>query len=131
MADAAVQGTGGGAGEGQVVIRRDWKRRLLNELFALFIALLLLLAGALVLLDTAPGHRFIADRITRSRAAPEAVAGFRSQAGLTTGRPWTGSLAALAVLLSVAAVSTGIGAFAGWQPLSPGRAASNGTANAG
>ncbi|MCT1657659.1 CPBP family intramembrane glutamic endopeptidase [Brevibacterium luteolum] len=63
---------------------------------------------------------FIADRITRSRAAPEAVAGFRSQAGLTTGRPWTGSLAALAVPLSVAAVSTGIGALAGWQPLNIG-----------
>ena len=42
---------------------RDWPRRLLNELFALFIALLFLLAGALVLLDTAPGHRFIVDRI--------------------------------------------------------------------
>lgn len=60
---------------------------------------------------------FIAHRITRRRTAPEAVAGFRGQAGLTTGRPWTGSLTAIAVLLSVAAVSTGIGALAGWQPL--------------
>ena len=44
-------------------LRRDWKWRLLNELFAAFVALLFLLAGALVLLDTAPGHRFIVDRI--------------------------------------------------------------------
>jgi translocation and assembly module TamB len=53
-------------------LRRDWKRRLLNELFALFVALLLLLAGALVLLDTAPGHRFIVDRL----------AGFETASGL-------------------------------------------------
>ncbi|HEX6072412.1 MAG TPA: hypothetical protein VFY95_05335, partial [Sphingomicrobium sp.] len=44
-------------------LRKDWPRRLLNELFALFIALLFLLAVALVLLDSAPGHRFIVDRI--------------------------------------------------------------------
>ena len=43
--------------------RRDWARRLLQELLALVLALLLLGAAALVLLDTAPGHRFIADRI--------------------------------------------------------------------
>src|SRR3982750_4238622 len=46
-------------------LRRDWKWRLLNELFAAFVALLFLLAGALVLLDTAPGHRFIVDWIGR------------------------------------------------------------------
>src|SRR5215218_7646392 len=50
-------------------LRPDWARRLLNELFALFVALLLLLAGALVLLDTAPGHRFIADRIGKLETA--------------------------------------------------------------
>ncbi|HUP67117.1 MAG TPA: translocation/assembly module TamB domain-containing protein [Sphingomicrobium sp.] len=43
--------------------RHDWPRRLLNELLALFLALLFLLAGALVLLDSAPGHRFIVDRL--------------------------------------------------------------------
>ena len=59
----------GRAATAQVVIRRDWKKRLLNELFALFIALLLLFAGALVLLDTAPGHRFIADRIGQIETA--------------------------------------------------------------
>ncbi len=35
----------------------------------LFVALLFLLAGALVLLDTAPGHRFIVDRIGRLETA--------------------------------------------------------------
>ena len=44
-------------------LRRDWARRLANELLALFVALLVLLAVGLVLLDTAPGHRFIIDRI--------------------------------------------------------------------
>src|SRR3954468_9575131 len=54
------------AGEGASPPRRlrsDWPRRLVDELLALFIALLLLLAVGLVLLDTAPGHRFIVDRI--------------------------------------------------------------------
>lgn len=60
---------------------------------------------------------FIAHHITRLRSAPEAVVGFGRQAALTTGHPWRGSLAAVLVLLSVAAVSTGIGALAGWQPL--------------
>ena len=44
-------------------LRHDWARRLINELLALLIALLVLLAAGLVLLDTAPGHRFIVDRI--------------------------------------------------------------------
>jgi translocation and assembly module TamB len=43
--------------------RRDWPQRLLREFIALLLALFLLGAGALVLLDTAPGHRFIVDRI--------------------------------------------------------------------
>ena len=51
-------------GEGRkITVRRDWARRLLNELLALFVALLAILAAALILLDTAPGHRFIVDRI--------------------------------------------------------------------
>src|SRR6476469_7525508 len=50
-------------------LRSDWKWRLLNELFAAFVALLFLIAGALVLLDTAPGHRFIIDRIQRLETA--------------------------------------------------------------
>ena len=47
----------------KVRLRRDWAGRLLNELFALFIALLFLLAALLVLLDSAPGHRFIVDQL--------------------------------------------------------------------
>ena len=50
-------------------LRSDWPRRLANELFALFVALLLLLAAGLVLLDTAPGHRFIVDRLGRLETA--------------------------------------------------------------
>jgi translocation and assembly module TamB len=50
-------------------LRQDWARRLANELLALFVALLFLLAGALVLLDTAPGHRFIVDRIGKFETA--------------------------------------------------------------
>jgi translocation and assembly module TamB len=53
----------------QVRLRTDWKRRLLNELFATFVALLFLLAGALVLLDSAPGHRFIIDRLSSFETA--------------------------------------------------------------
>ena len=50
-------------------LRRDWPRRLLNELIALLIALLVLVAAGLVLLDTAPGHRFIVDRIGQIETA--------------------------------------------------------------
>src|SRR6185369_7745325 len=50
-------------------LRPDWARRLANELFALFVALLLLLATGLVRIDTAPGHRFIIDRIGRLETA--------------------------------------------------------------
>jgi translocation and assembly module TamB len=50
-------------------LRADWPRRLANELLALLLALLILFAGALVLLDTAPGHRFIVDRIARIETA--------------------------------------------------------------
>ena len=45
-------------------LRHDWARRLLNELFALFVALLVIFAGLLVLLDSAPGHRFIIDQLS-------------------------------------------------------------------
>lgn len=61
MAEAAIATEG--APPPMRRLRPDWKWRLLNELFAAFVALLFLLAGALVLLDTAPGHRFIIDRI--------------------------------------------------------------------
>lgn len=53
----------------KVRLRSDWRWRLLNELFALFIALLFLLAALLVLLDSAPGHRFIVDQIGKFETA--------------------------------------------------------------
>jgi translocation and assembly module TamB len=78
MAEVAVESEG----EVRVVTpRRDWPRRLLNELFALFIALLFLLAGLIVLLDSAPGHRFIVDRI----AGLETSSGLRIRIGRIDG----------------------------------------------
>src|SRR3954449_2471843 len=62
-------------------LRPDWKRRLLNELLALFVALLFLFAGLLVLLDSAPGHRWIVDRI----AGLETASGLRIQIGRIDG----------------------------------------------
>ena len=50
-------------------LRKDWRWRLLNELFALFVALLFILAALLVLLDSAPGHRFIADQVGKLETA--------------------------------------------------------------
>ena len=49
----------------QYRLKRNWGRRLLQELLALLLALVLLLVIGLVLLDTAPGHRFIVDRIAQ------------------------------------------------------------------
>ena len=62
-------------------LRSDWPRRLANELLALFVALLLLLAIGLVLLDTAPGHRWIVDRIAKI----ETASGLRIQIGRIDG----------------------------------------------
>ena len=66
MADAAIPA---GDAPPPVRLRPDWKWRLLNEAFALFLALLLLFAAALVILDSAPGHRFIIDRVGRFETA--------------------------------------------------------------
>jgi translocation and assembly module TamB len=68
MADIAVEARTGEPLEPRR-LRPDWKRRLLNELFALFVGLLLLFAGLLVLLDSAPGHRFIIDQIGKLQTA--------------------------------------------------------------
>lgn len=64
-----VAATGGSEPPLPLRLRADWKSRLLNELFAAFVALLFLLAGALVLLDSAPGHRFIIDQLSRLETA--------------------------------------------------------------
>ena len=69
-------------------LRRDWPRRLLNELFALFVALLFLLAGALVLLDTRarpPLHRR-PHRAARDRVGPAASASAGSTARSSASR---------------------------------------------
>ena len=61
--------------------RPDWPRRLLNEMLVLLAALAFLLAVGLVLLDTAPGHRFIVDRI----AQIETASGLRFKIGRIDG----------------------------------------------
>ncbi|MBA2635484.1 MAG: translocation/assembly module TamB, partial [Sphingomonas sp.] len=50
-------------------LKRNWARRLMQELVALLVGLALLLVVGLVLLDTAPGHRFIVDRIGQIQTA--------------------------------------------------------------
>ncbi|MDQ3471021.1 MAG: translocation/assembly module TamB, partial [Pseudomonadota bacterium] len=50
-------------------LKRNWAKRLGHELLALLLALALLLGIGLVLLDTAPGHRFIVDRIGQVETA--------------------------------------------------------------
>jgi len=67
MAETAV--ATGGTEPPRVRLRDDWPRRLLNELFALFVALLFLVAVLLVLLDSAPGHRFIVDQVGKLETA--------------------------------------------------------------
>ena len=79
MTDAAVMTEG--SPPPPVKLRADWKWRLLNELFAAFVALLFIAAAALVLLDTAPGHRFIIDRI----AGLETASGLKIRIGRIDG----------------------------------------------
>src|SRR6476619_7194548 len=81
MTDTVIDARTGEPLEPRRRLRPDWTRRLLNELFALFIALLFLLAGLLVLLDSAPGHRWIVDRI----AGLETASGLRIQIGRIDG----------------------------------------------
>ena len=81
MADIVVDPQNGEPLEPRRRLRSDWTRRFLNELFALFVALLFLLAGTLVLLDSAPGHRWIVDRI----AGLETASGLRIQIGRIDG----------------------------------------------
>ena len=44
-------------------VRRRWHRRLAKWTVGLLLGLFLLAGLGLILLDTAPGHRFLADRI--------------------------------------------------------------------
>ena len=52
-------------GTGRVRVRGDWRKRLAIELAAFVLAIMALAAIGLILLDTAPGHRFIVDRISQ------------------------------------------------------------------
>ena len=62
-------------------LKQDWPRRLANELLVLFLALLALAVVGLLVLDTAPGHRFIVDRI----AQIETASGLRFRIGRIEG----------------------------------------------
>ena len=44
-------------------IKRHWSRRLAGEVATLLVALVVLLSIGLVALDTAPGHRWLVDRL--------------------------------------------------------------------
>ncbi|HZG08250.1 MAG TPA: translocation/assembly module TamB domain-containing protein [Allosphingosinicella sp.] len=85
MDDAAAE-----AREGEQASTRVRRRRgrmasgLAKWLVALLLGLLLLIAAAAVLLDTAPGHRFLADRI----AAMAPQSGLRIQIGRIEGSIW-------------------------------------------
>jgi translocation and assembly module TamB len=69
MAETAITSPGGGE---EILIlsrRKHWGKRLLTELLVLLLVLLSLALGGLILLDTAPGHRFIVDRIGQMETA--------------------------------------------------------------
>ena len=69
MADALITPGEGGSERVVASYRRHWARRLLTELAVLLLVLMTLAFGGLILLDTAPGHRFIVDRIGRIETA--------------------------------------------------------------
>ena len=62
-------------------LKLDWPRRMLRELLALLLGIAFLLAVALAILDTAPGHRWIVDRI----AGIETSSGLRFRIGRIEG----------------------------------------------
>jgi len=79
MAEAAVVETGGGMPPYR--LKPNWGRRLLQELIALLLGLALILAVALFILDTAPGHRWVVDRL----AQVETSSGLRFKIGRIEG----------------------------------------------
>ena len=62
MAEIAIR-KDEGAPTPPLKIRPHWSRRLAGELATLLVALMILLSIGLVLLDTAPGHRWLVDRL--------------------------------------------------------------------
>ena len=79
MAEAVVVQTGGERPPYR--LKRNWVRRLVQELLALFLGLALLLAIGLFILDTAPGHRWVVDRL----AQVETVSGLKFRIGRIEG----------------------------------------------
>ncbi|MFL6739220.1 MAG: translocation/assembly module TamB domain-containing protein [Sphingomicrobium sp.] len=69
MAGTAITAPGGGEEIVTLTRRRHWGKRLLTELSVLLLLLLSLAVGGLILLDTAPGHRFIVDRLAQVETA--------------------------------------------------------------
>ena len=69
MTEVALPPSEAGSAPVLMVKRRHWARRLLIELAVLLLVLMALALGGLVLLDTAPGHRFIVDRIGQVETA--------------------------------------------------------------
>jgi len=69
MVEAAISPSEAGGEHIAASYRRHWARRLLTELLVLMLVLLALAAGGLILLDTAPGHRFIVDRLGQVETA--------------------------------------------------------------
>ena len=63
MAEVAIR-DGEGAPPPPLRIRPHWSRRLAGELATLLVALMILLSIGLVALDTAPGHRWLVDRLS-------------------------------------------------------------------
>jgi len=64
--------------------RRRWHRRLAKSVVGLLLALFVLAGAGMLLLDTAPGHRFLADRI----AAQAPQSGLRIRIGRIEGSIW-------------------------------------------
>jgi translocation and assembly module TamB len=69
MVETAVTAPGGGEELVTRSRRKHWGKRLATELAVLLLVLLSLAVGGLILLDTAPGHRFIIDRLTGMETA--------------------------------------------------------------
>ena len=81
MSDAAVAERDDDVPPARIRARKNWARRLVGELAALLLGLLVIAAVGVVLLDTAPGHRFVADRI----AKVETASGLRIRIGRIEG----------------------------------------------
>ncbi|MCW3798750.1 translocation/assembly module TamB domain-containing protein [Sphingomonas sp. BN140010] len=84
MSEAVLDAATPDAGEHKAAIqvrRRSWWQRLLVEFAALLIVIALLLAVGLAFLDSAPGHRWIADRV----AGLETKTGLRVRIGRIDG----------------------------------------------